>query len=116
MSTVSREDAKRKARGRRAAAGLPMRSAQEKQAAMDRPTAEARAHKLVRVPGSSATRVSAIQHGEPDRAEVAPLGTYVEALGGRLRVVAGSRMRSTPSPETLAASPAQSRRSSRVVP
>ncbi|MGW1033828.1 hypothetical protein ACWD4Z_16725 [Streptomyces antibioticus] len=46
MSTVSWEEAKRKARERRAAAGLPVRSAQEKEAAMDRLTAEVRAHKL----------------------------------------------------------------------
>ncbi|MEU1787762.1 hypothetical protein ABZ553_18130 [Streptomyces sparsogenes] len=36
MSTVSWEETKRKARERREAAGLPVRSAKEKQAAMDR--------------------------------------------------------------------------------
>ncbi|WP_105973349.1 XRE family transcriptional regulator [Streptomyces geranii] len=102
MSTVSWEETKRQARERRAAAGLPVRSPQEKQAAMDRLTAEVRAHKLAEVRreqaltqrqvadsmGVSAPRVSAIEHGELDRTEVATLRAYVEALGGRLRVVA----------------------------
>jgi hypothetical protein len=38
--------------------------------------------------GVTAPRVSAIEHGEADRTEVATLRSYVEALGGRLRVVA----------------------------
>lgn len=38
--------------------------------------------------GVSGPRVSAIEHGEVDRVEVATLRSYVEALGGRLRVVA----------------------------
>ncbi|MEW2320900.1 XRE family transcriptional regulator [Streptomyces griseoincarnatus] len=102
MSPVSWEETKRRARERRAASGLPVRSPQEKQAAMDRLTAEVRAHKLAEVRreqgltqrqvaasmGVSAPRVSAIEHGELDRAEVATLRAYVEALGGRLRVVA----------------------------
>ncbi|OMI39000.1 XRE family transcriptional regulator [Streptomyces sparsogenes] len=102
MSTVSWEEAKRRARERREAAGLPTRSAEEKQAAMDRLTAEVRAHKLAEVRreqaltqrqvaasmGVSAPRVSAIEHGELDRAELATIRSYVEALGGRLRVVA----------------------------
>lgn len=46
MSTVSWEKTKRKARERREYAGLPVRSAQEKQAAMNRMAAEVRAHKL----------------------------------------------------------------------
>ncbi|NBM15125.1 XRE family transcriptional regulator [Streptomyces sp. GC420] len=102
MTAVSWEETKRKARERREAAGLPVRSAQEKRAAMDRLTAEVRAHKLAEVRreqaltqrqvaasmGVSAPRVSAIENGELDRAEVATLRAYVEALGGRLRVVA----------------------------
>ncbi|MEU7555727.1 hypothetical protein AB0B01_25920 [Streptomyces sp. NPDC044571] len=32
--------------------------------------------------------MSAIENGETDRTEVATLRSYVEALGGRLRVVA----------------------------
>jgi hypothetical protein len=46
MSTVSWEETKRKARERRAASGLPVRSPREKQAAMDRSTADVRAHQL----------------------------------------------------------------------
>lgn len=89
-------------RERRAAAGLPVRSAAEKQAAMDRLTAEIRAYRLAEIRqeqsltqkdvaetmGVSAPRVSAIENGETDRTEVATLRSYVEALGGRLRVVA----------------------------
>jgi predicted XRE-type DNA-binding protein len=95
MSAVSWEETKRRARERREAAGLPVRSAQEKQAAMSRLTAEVRAHKLAEVRreqaltqrqvaasmGVSAPRVSAIEHGELDRAEVATLRSYVEANG-----------------------------------
>ncbi|MFI0775877.1 XRE family transcriptional regulator [Streptomyces sp. NPDC021212] len=102
MSAVSWEETKRKARERREAAGLPVRSAQEKQAAMERLTAEVRAHRLAEVRreqaltqrqvaasmGVSTPRVSAIEHGELDRAELATIRSYVEALGGRLRVVA----------------------------
>lgn len=102
MNTVSWDEAKRRARERREAAGLPVRSAQEKQAAMDRLIAEVRAHRLAEIRqeqaltqrqvattmGVSAPRVSAIEHGELDRAEVATLRSYVEALGGRLRIVA----------------------------
>ncbi|MEU6486269.1 XRE family transcriptional regulator [Streptomyces sp. NPDC046887] len=102
MSTVSWEETKRRARERREAAGLPVRSAQEKKAAMDRLKAEVRAHKLADVRraqaltqrqvaasmGVSPPRVSAIEHGEVDHAELATLRAYVEALGGRLRVVA----------------------------
>jgi predicted XRE-type DNA-binding protein len=102
MSSVGWEETKRRARERREEAGLPVRTAQEKQAAMDRLVAEVRAHKLAEVRreqaltqrevaaamGVSAPRVSAIEHGELDRAEVATLRSYVEALGGRLRVVA----------------------------
>jgi hypothetical protein len=36
----------------------------------------------------SRPRVSAIEHGEVDRTELATLRSYVEALGGKLRVVA----------------------------
>ncbi|WP_063735473.1 XRE family transcriptional regulator [Streptomyces sp. RTd22] len=102
MSAVSWEEAKRKARERREAAGLPVRSAPEKQAAMERLTAEVRAYRLADVRreqaltqrqialsmGVSTPRVSAIEHGELDRAELATIRSYVEALGGRLRVVA----------------------------
>ncbi|RKN43115.1 XRE family transcriptional regulator [Streptomyces hoynatensis] len=102
MSAVSWEETKRRARERRAAAGLPVRSSAEKREAMDRLVAEVRAHRLAEIRqeqaltqravatamGVSAPRVSAIEHGDIDRAELATLRSYVEALGGRLRVVA----------------------------
>lgn len=69
---------------------------------MDRLMAEVRAYRLAEIRreqaltqkdvadtmGVSAPRVSAIENGETDRTEVATLRSYVEALGGRLRVVA----------------------------
>lgn len=102
MSTVGWEQAKRDAQNRRAAAGRPVRTAEEKQAAVDRLIAEVRAYRLAEIRheqaltqkevassmGVSTPRVSAIEHGEVERAEVATLRSYVEALGGRLRVVA----------------------------
>jgi DNA-binding XRE family transcriptional regulator len=102
MSTVGWEETKRAMRARREAAGLPVRSAEEKQADMERLRAEIRAYRLAEIRreqsltqkdvamsmGVSAPRVSAIEHGEADRTEVATLRAYVEALGGRLRVVA----------------------------
>ncbi|GAA3376958.1 helix-turn-helix domain-containing protein [Streptomyces sannanensis] len=102
MSSVSWEETKRKLHERRKAAGLPVRSPEEKQAAMDRLMAEVRAYRLAEIRqeqsltqkdvaktmGVSAPRVSAIEHGDADRTEVATLRSYVEALGGRLRVVA----------------------------
>ncbi|KAB8183992.1 MULTISPECIES: XRE family transcriptional regulator [Microbispora] len=102
MTSVSWEETKRRARERREAAGLPVRSEKQKRADMDRLAAEVRAHRLAEIRqeqdltqrdvaalmGVSAPRVSAIEHGEIDRAEVSTLRSYVEALGGRLRVVA----------------------------
>ncbi|MEU8566751.1 XRE family transcriptional regulator [Streptomyces pathocidini] len=102
MSAVSWEETKRKTRARREAAGLPVRSEEEKHASMDRLMAEVRAYRLAEIRreqalsqrdvatsmGVSAPRVSAIEHGDADRTEVATLRSYVEALGGKLRVVA----------------------------
>ncbi|MFF0307884.1 XRE family transcriptional regulator [Streptosporangium sp. NPDC004379] len=102
MSTVDWDEVKRRARERRQAAGLPVQSEAEKSAAMERLTAEVRAYRLAEIRreqdltqrdvadtmGVSGPRVSAIEHGEVDRVEVATLRSYVEALGGRLRVVA----------------------------
>lgn len=102
MSTVRWEETKRGARERREAAGLPMRSSGEKRESMDRLVAEVRAHRLAEIRreqsltqravadamGVSAPRVSAIEHGDVSHAELATLRSYVEALGGRLRVVA----------------------------
>lgn len=38
--------------------------------------------------GVSAPRVSAIEHGDMNKVEVATLRSYVEALGGKLRIIA----------------------------
>ncbi|MFH7593978.1 XRE family transcriptional regulator [Streptomyces racemochromogenes] len=102
MNAIGWEEAKRQARERRAAAGLPVRSAAERRAAMDRLMAEVRAYRLAEIRqeqaltqrdvaetmGVSAPRVSAIENGDMDRTEVATLRSYVEAIGGHLRVVA----------------------------
>ncbi|MDO0933972.1 XRE family transcriptional regulator [Streptomyces sp. DG2A-72] len=102
MSTVSWEEVKRRADEQRRAAGLPVRTAEEKRADMDRLFAEIRAYKLAELRreqdltqreiadsmGVSTPRISAIEHGEIDRTEVATLRSYVRALGGELRVVA----------------------------
>ncbi|MER7212285.1 XRE family transcriptional regulator [Streptosporangium sp. NPDC000239] len=102
MSAVSWNEVRRRAREQRQAAGLTVRSDAEKSAAMDRLAAEIRAYRLMEirhepdltqrdvaaVMGVSSPRVSAIEHGDIDRVEVATLRSYIEALGGRLRVVA----------------------------
>ncbi|WP_433244347.1 XRE family transcriptional regulator [Streptosporangium sp. CA-135522] len=102
MSAANWDEVKQRARERRRASGLSVRSETEKSAALERLAAEARAHKLAEIRreqdltqrdvastmGVSGPRVSAIEHGEVDRVEVATLRSYVEALGGRLRVVA----------------------------
>lgn len=102
MSAVGWDEVKRQVYERRLAAGVPVRSPAEKQGAMDRLMAEVRAYRLAEIRqeqaltqkdvaetmGVSAPRVSAIENGETDRTEVATLRSYVEALGGRLRVVA----------------------------
>ncbi|WP_210581615.1 XRE family transcriptional regulator [Streptomyces sp. GESEQ-4] len=102
MSTVSWEEVKRRVEEQRRAAGLPVRTAEEKRADMDRLYAEIRAYKLAELRrdqdltqreiadsmGVSTPRISAIEHGEIDRTEVATLRSYVRALGGELRVVA----------------------------
>ncbi|GGO47329.1 XRE family transcriptional regulator [Streptomyces lasiicapitis] len=102
MSSVSWEEVKRRADLKRREAGLPVRSPEEKRAAMDQLLAEVRAHRLAEIRGEqdltqrdvaasmgvSAPRVSAIEHGEIDHTEVATLRSYVRALGGELRVVA----------------------------
>ncbi|MEU4540621.1 XRE family transcriptional regulator [Streptosporangium sp. NPDC023825] len=102
MSAVNWDEVKQRERERRQAAGLPVQSDAEKSAAMEQLAAEIRAYKLAEIRreqdltqrdvattmGISGPRVSAIEHGEVDRVEVATLRSYVEALGGRLRVVA----------------------------
>ncbi|MBB1259877.1 XRE family transcriptional regulator [Streptomyces alkaliterrae] len=102
MTTTRWDELKRQVYERREAAGLPMRTAEEKRQAMARLDATIRAYRLAEIRreqaltqrgvaetmGVSAPRVSALEHGEIDRTEVATLRSYVEALGGRLRVVA----------------------------
>jgi DNA-binding XRE family transcriptional regulator len=102
MSTVGWDEVKRKAHERRRAAGLPVRTPEQKQVAIDQLVAEVRAYKLAEIRheqaltqrdvaasmGVSTPRVSAIEHGETDRTEIATLRSYVEALGGKLRVLA----------------------------
>ena len=86
----------------RAAHGLPVRTEEERAAARARMLAEARAWQLAEVRraqsrtqrqlaeamGVSEPRVSQIEHGELDNIAMATLRSYVEALGGRLRVFA----------------------------
>jgi hypothetical protein len=43
---------------------------------------------VVRHQAASEPRVSQVEHAEVDRATVATVRAYVEALGGRLRLVA----------------------------
>lgn len=102
MSTVSWEETKRRADEVRRAAGLPVRTPEEKQADLDRLRSELRARRLVEMRkeqaltqqqiaealGVTQPRVSAIEHGEVHKVEVATLRAYVEALGGQLKVVA----------------------------
>ncbi|GAB2992617.1 helix-turn-helix domain-containing protein [Streptomyces pseudoechinosporeus] len=102
MSTVSWEEVKRRVDEQRKAAGIPVRSPEEKRADRERLLAEVWAYKLAEIRreqdltqrdiadsmGVSTPRISAIEHGEIDRTEVATLRAYVRALGGELRVVA----------------------------
>ncbi|PAZ13452.1 transcriptional regulator [Streptomyces sp. SA15] len=102
MSTVPWEEVKRRAHERQRAAGIPVMTPEEKQAAKEQLLAEVRAYKLAEIRreqeltqrdiadsmGVSTPRISAIEHGEIDRTEVATLRAYVRALGGELRVVA----------------------------
>lgn len=102
MGSSDGDEVKRRVHERRVAAGLPVRSPEEKQADMDRLYAQVRAHRLAELRheqaltqkavaasmGVSSPRVSAIETGDVDHVEVATLRSYVEALGGRLRVLA----------------------------
>ncbi|MEV6481310.1 hypothetical protein [Streptomyces sp. NPDC051576] len=89
MSTVSWEELKRRVDEARRAAGLPVRTPEERRADKERLLAEVRAYKLVEIRrdqhltqcdiadsiGVSTARISAIEHGEIDRTEVATLRT-----------------------------------------
>lgn len=86
----------------RAAKGLPPRTEADREADVERIRAEARAFQLAEVRrqqeltqqdvagsmGVSIPRVSAIERGEVDRVEVSTLRAYIEALGGRLQIIA----------------------------
>ncbi|MEU3030039.1 XRE family transcriptional regulator [Streptomyces incarnatus] len=102
MSTVRWEDVKRRVHAQQRAAGIPVLTPEEKEEAKERLLAEVRAHRLAEIRreqeltqrkiadsmGVSTPRISAIEHGDIDRTEVATLRSYVRALGGQLRVVA----------------------------
>jgi hypothetical protein len=105
MNTVRWSETKRRADEARRAAGLPVPTAAERAAAVDRLRGEIHAWRLAELrrslsltqrdvaqeTGTSEPRVSQVEHAEVDRATVATVATvraYVEALGGRLRPVA----------------------------
>ena len=103
MTALSRwEDVKARADELRRERGLPVRSEQERLAARARMLDEARAwqlaevrraqdrtqRQLAEVMGVSEPRVSQIENGQLESVAVATLRSYVEALGGRLRVIA----------------------------
>jgi predicted XRE-type DNA-binding protein len=86
----------------RAAKGLPPRTDRDRRADVERIRAEARAFQLAELRreqdltqqdvagsmGVTAPRVSAIERGDVERVELSTLRAYVEALGGRLQVIA----------------------------
>ncbi|MGH3516396.1 MAG: XRE family transcriptional regulator [Haloechinothrix sp.] len=102
MKTVKWSETKRRANVARRAAGLPVPTAAERAAAVDRLRGEIHAWRLAELRrslsltqrdvaeemGTSEPRVSQVEHAEVDRATVATVRAYVEALGGRLRLVA----------------------------
>jgi transcriptional regulator with XRE-family HTH domain len=59
--------------------------------------------------GVTQARVSAIEHGEVGRSEVDTLASYIEALGGKLKLVAA--IRSWSLPERLSSASTQAQRS-----
>lgn len=102
MKTVKWSETKRRADEARRAAGLPVPTAAERAAAVDRLRGEIHAWRLAELRrslsltqrdvaeemGTSEPRVSQVEHADVDRATVATVRAYVEALGGRLRLVA----------------------------
>jgi hypothetical protein len=102
MTTVKWSDTKRRADEARRAAGLPVPTVAERVAAVDQLRGEIHAWRLAELRrslsltqrdvaqemGTSEPRVSQVEHAEVDRATVATVRAYVEALGGRLRLVA----------------------------
>lgn len=102
MSGTSWTEMRRRMDEVRAAKGLPARTDADRRADVDRIRAEARAFQLAEVRreqdltqqdvagsmGVTAPRVSAIERGDVERVEISTLRAYVEALGGRLQVIA----------------------------
>ncbi|WP_326551535.1 XRE family transcriptional regulator [Micromonospora sp. NBC_01813] len=102
MSTVSWEEAKRRAAEVRRAAGHPVRTDAERAAGQRRLDDEIHAYRLAEVRrnraltqrevaeamGVTGPRVSDVERGNLDVVSVSVLRAYVEALGGRLRVTA----------------------------
>lgn len=102
MKTVKWSETKRRADGARRAAGLPVSTAAERAAAVDQLRGEIHAWRLAELRrslsltqreiaeeiGMSEPRVSQVEHADVDRATVATIRSCVEALGGRLRLVA----------------------------
>ena len=102
MNTVKREEAKRRAEQARAAAGLPSRTEADRAAGQRRLDDEIQAFKLAELRrarsltqrevavamGVSGPRVSDVERGRLDVVSISVLRSYVEALGGRLKVIA----------------------------
>ena len=102
MKTVSWDEAKRRAEDTRRAADHPIRSDAERAPGQRRLDDEIRAFHLAEVRrnrsltqrevadamGVSGPRVSDVERGKLDTVSVAVLRSYVEALGGRLKVTA----------------------------
>ncbi|MFB9234657.1 XRE family transcriptional regulator [Plantactinospora siamensis] len=102
MNTVSWGEAKRRAAEARRAAGQPTRTDADRAAGQRRIDDEIRAYRLAEirrnrsltqrdvaeVMGVSGPRVSDVERGRLDVVSVSVLRSYVEALGGRLRITA----------------------------
>jgi len=102
MTTVSWDEAKRRADQARVAAGYPVRTEADRAAGQRRLDDEIHAYRLAEVRrtraltqrevaesmGVSGPRVSDVERGRLDVVSVSVLRSYVEALGGRLKVTA----------------------------
>ena len=98
MTTVSWDEAKRRADQARVAAGYPVRTEADRAAGQRRLDDEIHAYRLAdraltqrevaESMGVSGPRVSDVERGRLDVVSVSVLRSYVEALGGRLKVTA----------------------------
>jgi predicted XRE-type DNA-binding protein len=102
VTTVSWEEVKRRAEEARVAAGHPVRKDADRAAGQHHLDDEIHAYRLAEVRrtraltqrevaesmGVSGLRVSDVEHGKLDVVSVSVLRSYVEVLGGRLRVAA----------------------------